>query len=157
LSVANHQSGRQWKLPVPLLVFGLLFLLGGGLAWYLSRPAAPPPGPVLTPEARAYVKYLKLSDTEMKGRKSYLNQRVIEITGKITNTGPRALRLVEINCVFYDYYGQVVLRQRVPIVGRRGGLKPGETKPFRLPFDELPESWNHAFPQLVIAQIIFED
>ncbi len=154
----EKSAGRRLNIPVPLIIFAVLLVIGLAAAWYLSRPAPPAPGPVLTPEARAYVKYLKLSDTEMKAHKSYLNQRVVEITGKITNTGPRALRLVEINCVFYDPYGQVVLRQRVPIVGRKGGgLKPGETKPFRLPFDELPESWNQGPPQLVIAQIIFED
>ncbi|MGC8794367.1 MAG: FxLYD domain-containing protein [Bryobacteraceae bacterium] len=158
MPAAEKPSGRSFPVPVPAIIFAVLVVIGLVAAWFLSRPAPPPPGPVLTQEARAYVKYLRLSDTEMKAHKSYLNQRVVEITGKITNTGPRALRLVEINCVFYDPYGQVVLRQRVPIVGRKGGgLKPGETKPFRLAFDELPESWNQGPPQLVIAQIIFED
>ena len=36
-----------------------------------------------------------------------------------------------------------------------GGLKPGETKSFRLPFDDLPASWNQAMPQLVIAGVKF--
>jgi len=158
VAAPDKPTRPELAIPVPLIIFGVLLVIGLAAAWYLNRPAPPSPGPVLTPEARAYVKYLQLSDTEMKAHKSYLNQRLVEITGKITNTGPRALRLVEINCVFYDAYGQVVLRQRVPIVGRRaGGLKPGETKPFRLPFDELPESWNQGPPQLVIAQIIFED
>ena len=44
------------------------------------------------------------------------------------------------------------LRQRVPIVNAQmGGLRPGETKQFRLPFDTVPESWNNVMPQLVIA------
>jgi hypothetical protein len=81
---------------------------------------------------------------------------VVEITGQIQNTGNRVLDLVEINCVFYDPYGQVVLRQRVPIVSQKaGGLAPGEMKPFRLPFDNLPDSWNNAMPQMVIARIDF--
>lgn len=153
----SREGKSSGGIPVPLIIVAALLALGGVLAWYLSRPAPPPAKPVLTPEARAYVKHLELSETEMKAHKSYLNQRVVEITGKITNTGPRSLRLVEIYCVFYDPYGQVVLRERLPIVGRRGGgLKPGETKSFRLPFDELPESWNQGPPQLVIAQIIFD-
>jgi hypothetical protein len=50
----------------------------------------------------------------------------------------------------------VVLRERVPIVSRKiGGLAPGEIKNFRLAFDNIPESWNQALPQLVIAQIVF--
>jgi len=65
--------------------------------------------------------------------------------------------VVEINCVFYDAYGQVVLRERVAVVGRRtGSLAPGGMKSFRLAFDNIPESWNQALPQLVIAQIVFD-
>jgi len=63
---------------------------------------------------------------------------------------------VELYCVFQDYRGQVNLRQRVAIVSpQMGGLKPGETKSFRLPFDNLPDSWNQTMPQLVIASVKF--
>jgi len=41
----------------------------------------------------------------------------------------------------------------VPIV--RTALKPGETRAFRLPFDDIPEGWNNQLPQLVIARIDF--
>jgi hypothetical protein len=58
--------------------------------------------------------------------------------------------------VFQDGYDQTTLRQRVPIVNpKMGGLKPGESKSFRLPFDNLPESWNQKMPQLVIASVKF--
>ena len=56
----------------------------------------------------------------------------------------------------YDSLGQVVKRARVTIVGgKNGGEAAGETKPFRLPFDDVPESWNQATPDLVIAAIEF--
>jgi hypothetical protein len=58
--------------------------------------------------------------------------------------------------VFFDPYGQLVLRERVPIVTEKmGGLATGATKSFRLAFDSIPESWNQALPQLVIARIVF--
>jgi len=92
----------------------------------------------------------------MKATESYLKQRIIEIEGKIGNAGDKPLDVVEIYCSFYDAYGQLVFRPRVPIVNpRMGGLKPGETKSFRLPFDEVPDSWNKQMPQLVIAGIKF--
>ena len=92
----------------------------------------------------------------MQAHESYLKQSIVEITGNITNAGDRVLELVEINCVFYDPYGQVVLRERVPIVTRKmGKFAPGETKPFRLAFDTVPESWNQQMPQMVIARIDF--
>jgi hypothetical protein len=146
---------------VPPFIFILigLILAGGAAFWYLEHQSRnySPPKAVLTPEGKAYVKYLQLSDVAMKATDAYVKQRLVEIVGKITNAGGRRLKSVDLNCVFYDYYGQVVLRERVSIVrSRMGGLNPGETKDFRLPFDTMPESWNQAMPQLVIAEVLFE-
>ncbi len=153
----TEKGGR--RVPVQLLIIVLL-AGAGALAWYLynrNAPAASAPPP-LTQEARAYVRggFLKLADVEMSAKESFAGSMLVEITGTITNAGARPVRLVEINCVFYDPVGQSIMRERVPIVGARmGGLKPGETKKFRLPFDTIPETWNQALPQLVIAQIVF--
>ena len=154
---STRQVKRQPQIGVPVYVAGTLAVLGLAVFLYMQYVAkrAPVDAP-LTPEAKAYVKNLQLSDVEIKANKSYLNQMVVEIDGKIANAGDRLLDTVEIYCVFYDSYGQLVLRSRVPIVSpRMGGLKPGETKSFRLPFDEIPESWNQAMPQLVIAGVKF--
>jgi Protein of unknown function (DUF3426) len=156
---AELREKKKGGIPPLAYVIGLVVILGGAGFWYLDRAAnQPPPGPPpLTPEARAYVHNLALSNVEMQAHTSYLNQQIVEITGNLGNTGDRKLALVEINCIFYDPYGKVILRQRVPIVSRKmGGLAPGETKPFRLPFDTIPADWNQATPQLVIAQIQFQ-
>ncbi len=138
-------------------VIAILILLGTGV-WaytqYLDRHNQT--DLPLTPEAKLYTRNLQLSDVELKAKENYFQQAVVEIDGKIANTGPRPLDTVEIYCVFRDPYGQLVLRRRLAIVsGRMGGLKPGETKSFRLPFDDLPQSWNQSMPQLVIAGVKF--
>jgi hypothetical protein len=144
------------KTRLPMIIVASVVVLGGGLFAYLERSSPASPDLPLTPEAKAYVQKLKLADVDMKASETYFKQVVVEISGKIGNAGDRDLSVVEIYCVFYDSYGQLVLRKRLPIVSARmGGLKPGETKSFRLPFDEIPESWNHAMPQLVIAGIKF--
>ena len=137
----------------------LTVALGAVIYFLMFRPGPEPTQITLTPEARGYVRNLKLSDVEMKASESYMKSTIVEITGKITNNGSRSLRLVEINCIFYDPYNQVVLRERVPIVRSKTstGLAPGETRSFRLPFDSLPQSWNQGMPQLVIARIEFEN
>jgi hypothetical protein len=138
------------------IVAAVAVIVAAGLFYYFHKAPGPAPQLPLTPDARAYVPSLKLSDVDMHASESYFNQVVVEISGKISNAGVRNLDEIEIYCVFYDAYGQLVLRKRVPIVSTRmGGLKPGETKSFRLPFDELPDSWNHMMPQLVIAGIKF--
>ena len=154
---STRELKKQPQFGVPLYVAAALAVLGLGVFLYTQYVAKHTPVDApLTPEAKAYVKNLQLSDVEIRANKSYLNQMVVEIDGKIANAGDRPLDAVEIYCVFYDSYGQLVLRSRVPIVKpATGGLKPGETKSFRLPFDEIPESWNQAMPQLVIAGIKF--
>lgn len=158
---ASKAAPVKPSIPPMAVVGGLVLVLGLAGFWYLdrsSRQPAPAPPP-LTEEARAYVhdQKLKLSEVDMKAQESYMKQSVVEITGKISNAGERVLKTVELNCVFYDPYGQLVLRERVPIVSVKiGTLGPGETRPFRLPFDNIPASWNQAMPQLVIAGITFQ-
>ena len=131
--------------------------MAGGAWWLLGRHAPGEPRPVLTAEARGYLKNLALSEVQMQANESYMQQAVVEIVGKIGNNGDRVVKLVEINCVFHDVYGLVVLRERVAIAGRKAGeLRPGATKNFRLAFDSIPESWNKQMPDMVIAQILFE-
>ncbi|MGI8743334.1 MAG: FxLYD domain-containing protein [Bryobacteraceae bacterium] len=114
-----------------------------------SRPSqkeAPP-----SAEGKAYASKLQLSEVTMHATESYSKQVVTEIEGKVTNTGDRTVDFADVACVFYDSIGQMVLREEVTIVKRE--LKPGETRSFRLPFDDIPASWNNQMPQLVIARI----
>lgn len=153
--MANDTREKKTSVLV-WIVIGFLALGGVGY-WYLERETPAAQAAPATPEAKAYVKNLKFSEVELKAAESYMKQAVVEIVGKITNAGDRAVRLVEVNCVFYDPYGQLVLRERVAIVRpKTGSLAPGETKSFRLPFDTIPPSWNQSMPQFVIARIDFE-
>jgi hypothetical protein len=160
------QAPKQAAIPPVAILIGLVLVAGLGGFYYLNeRSKQSPPGPPpLTGDAKAYLKYLQFvaadgqtpESPKMEAHESYLKQSVVEITGNIRNTGNRVVELIEINCVFYDPYGQLVLRERVPVVTRKmGKLAPGETKAFRLAFDNVPESWNQAMPTMVIARIDF--
>lgn len=135
-------------------IVALLLVAGAGVGWLVSRPR-PLSGslPPLTADAKSYTRNLQLSEVTMKATESYVNQMVTEVEGKITNTGTRNVKQAELYCVFYNTYGEVILREKVAIV--RSVLKPGEMRPFRLPFDDIPASWNNQMPQLVIARIEF--
>lgn len=136
-----------------LVTLAIALVMAGGALWYVNRPRPTAAPPALTPEGKAYVHNLHLSDVAMKATESYVKQTVTEIEGKVTNTGDRTVNRADVFCIFYDAYGQVILRERVQIV--LSALKPGETRAFRLPFDDIPEGWNNQMPQLVIARIEF--
>ncbi len=149
------KTDRKARLGMPLYIGAAIVVLGGAI-WVNMKPAKAPADMDLTPEAKEYVRNLQLSDVTMQANQSFANQVVVEIEGKIANSGDRPVDTVEIYCIFHDSYGQTVLRKRMAIVSTKmGGLKTGETKSFRLAFDELPDSWNHAMPSLVIAGIKF--
>lgn len=144
-----------------LLAVSAALVVLGGLAWYFSTrgPAKPPELPGLSAEAKAYTKYLGLADFEMKASDSFMQSTLVELLGKITNNGERRLKAVEIHCIFYDASQQyAVHRERVAIVRTKDGpLMPGQTRSFRLPFDAIPNTWNQATPQMVIAHIEFAE
>jgi hypothetical protein len=152
--VVSNPAREKSNLIIPLVIIGGLLPIIGGALWYIEREAAKPPEqPAITAEAKSYVKNLKLSQVQMKATANYTGAAVIELEGQITNNGDRTLTRVELNCIFYDVNGLVVLRERLPIV--KTETKPGETRNFRLPFEGVPGSWNRAMPQLVIARISF--
>jgi hypothetical protein len=144
--------------PITLVIALAAILILGVFGWLTFGPApAPPPPPKLSQEARDYLPNLGLSNVRMQAAESYVNARVVEILGDISNKGTRVIKLAEVTCVFRDYSGAEVARERATVVGgRTGSLAPGETKSFRLPFDTIPGTWNQALPALVIAQIQFE-
>ena len=92
----------------------------------------------------------------MQATENFMNQQVVEVEGKIANAGPKPLRSVDVFCLFRSVDGSEIRRERLSIVRTAGKpLKPGEVRSFRLPFDSIPDSWNQAMPQMVIAQIAF--
>jgi hypothetical protein len=146
------------KVPVVPMIVGLcLFLvLIAGLA-YLSHPtSSQTQSAAASPEAKAYVSHLRLSDVTMQASENFMKQRLVEVQGKISNEGQRALKSVYIYCLFSGIDGQEIYRERLPILEGTGApLQPNETRNFRLPFDTLPDGWNQAVPRMVIAQITF--
>jgi hypothetical protein len=138
---------------VAVVVLAIAGVLAAGLLWFVNRPKPVAATTPLSSDAKAYVRNLQLTEVTMKATESYVGQTVTEIEGKIANAGARTVQHADVYCVFYNSYGEVILRERVPLVVT--DLKPGQTRAFRLPFDDIPGGWNNQLPQLVIARIEF--
>jgi hypothetical protein len=144
--------------PASIVIALALILILGAFGWLtFGPPPPPPPPPVLTAEAKAYIGNLQFSNVHIQAAESMVNQRLVEILGDISNKGDRKVKLAEVTCIFRDYSGKELQRERVAIIGQTTGpLAPGGTKAFRLPFDDLADGWNQSYPTFVIAQIRFE-
>ncbi|MEO8100711.1 MAG: FxLYD domain-containing protein [Acidobacteriota bacterium] len=155
--MTEHVVAKRGISRLQIYLISAAVVLGAALFGYLEfgpRPVAQ--DLPLTADAKGYVKNLQLADVGMQAKLNYFSQKVLEIEGQIGNRGDRAISVVEVHCIFRDHSGKVLLRERVPIVNQKmGGLKPGEMKSFRLPFDVVPDGWNQQMPQLVIAGIDF--
>jgi hypothetical protein len=148
----------KFSVPVPMVIVAIAVVLIGGAVAYLTfvaKPAAPA-APVLTHEAKDYIQNFKFSDVGLQAAESYINSSVVEVLGKITNTGNRRVKLLEVWCVFRNVNEKPIYRELATIIGKTGPIGPGETKSFRLAFENPPAGWNQAMPDLVIAQIHFE-
>jgi hypothetical protein len=124
---------------------------------YLSRPAASTVPARASAEATAYLGNLQLSGVTMKAAENLMHQQVVYIDGKIANNGARPIERIDIFCIFSGVDGHEVHRERVPVVqaSTMAPFGPKQVRAFELPFDNLPDSWNQAMPQLMIAQIRF--
>jgi hypothetical protein len=121
-----------------------------------KKPAVPP----------AYAANLKFSDMKTSAAQNFVGATVSYIDGIITNTGDRAVIHAVAQITFKDELGQTAQREELPIrVLRTGGpydeavdlnlspLAPGQSKPFRLTFENISTQWNHAYPELQITQV----
>jgi hypothetical protein len=149
---------RKRQVPPVFVIVGALAIAVIALSsWFLAKPSSSsaPLGP--SPEAKAYLPNLKLSGVALKAAENLMRQQVVYIDGQITNNGPRAIREIDVYCIFTDPNGSEVYRERVPVVKATGNTPFGsnQVRSFELPFDNLPDTWNQGLPHLVIARINF--
>lgn len=149
---------KALKIPVvPSVV--LAALIAGLIFWlvYMGRPA--PPAPDMQPPSpaeKAYAPNIVFSGITMQAAENLMQQRVVEIRGRIANHGPRTVSSVSVDCFFTGIQGeQVYYERKIAFASQTHPLKPGESRPFRLAFDHLPDSWNQALPRFVVARIAF--
>ena len=157
----NPTTERQESSLRPILIgIVIVGVVVGVLALILrakqTRPAAPP----------AYAANLKFSDLKASAAQNFVGATVSYLDGTITNAGDKTVIHAVVQITFKDDMGQTAQREELPIhVLRPGGpydeavdlnlspLASGQSKPFRLTFENISAQWNHAYPDLQIMQV----
>ena len=158
---ANPTTERQASSLRPILVgIVIVGIVVGVLALILrseQKKAAAPP---------AYAASLKFSDLKTSAAQNFVGATVSYIDGAISNTGDKTVIHAVVQITFKDDMGQTAQREELPIrVLHTGGpydeavdlnlspLAPGQSKPFRLTFENISAQWNHAYPDLQVTQV----
>ena len=122
-----------------------------------EKKATPPP---------AYAAYLKFSDLKASGAQNFVGATVSYLDGTVTNSGDKTITHAVVQVTFKDDMGQTAQREELAMrVLRTGGpydeavdfsmspLEPGQSKPFRLTFENISAQWNHAYPDMQVTQV----
>ncbi|MFY9660145.1 MAG: DUF2393 family protein [Terriglobales bacterium] len=158
---ANSTPEPQASSLRPILIgIVIVAIVVGVLALILRanqpKPAAPP----------AYAANLKFTGLKTSAAQNFVGATVSYLDGTISNTGDKTVTHAVVQITFKDEMGQTAQREELPMrVLRTGGpydeavdlnlspLAPGQSKPFRLTFENISAQWNHAYPDLQITQV----
>jgi hypothetical protein len=146
----------------PIMIgLGIVAVVVGVLVLILRSEQKPPAEPP------AYAANLKFSDLKTSAAENFAGATVSYLDGTITNSGNQTVTHAVVEVTFKDDMGQVAQREPVAIhVLRTGGpydeavdlamspLEPGQSKPFRLTFEDISAQWNHAYPELKVTQVV---
>ncbi|MGA9474447.1 MAG: hypothetical protein WBV36_18410 [Terriglobales bacterium] len=118
-------------------------------------------------ESSPYAPNLKFSDLKASAAQNFAGATVSYLDGQITNTGGQTVIHAVVQVTFKDDMGQTAQKEELPIhVLRIGGpydeavdlnmspLQAGQTKPFRLTFEDISAQWNHAYPDMQVTQVV---
>jgi hypothetical protein len=136
--------------PLIAAVAVVLGIILGVAVWVVhTRAARSQRRAALTAEEKAYLQHIEITEAKVSAATNFLGDMVTYMDAKVTNTGARPVRQVDLRLEFSDMLNQVVLRETAhPITARMPPLKPGETRAIRVTFEKMPAEWNQAPPTI---------
>jgi len=125
-----------------------------GLAGCGSSPKqAPKSAP--TPEEIAYLQKIQIAPGSVEAAQNFLQHTVTTLHATVTNNGKKTVRSLEVNLTFSDIEGKPVQQTKAYAISENTPpLRPGETRPFHVSFDQVPTVWNQAPPQITPVRVV---
>lgn len=114
----------------------------------------------------SYASSLPISDVKMSESGNLAGTKVTYLDGHITNNGNRTVRGVSVQVLFRNVANEVAqnetwplkwIRTRDPYVDLEPAssepMKPGDSRDFRLIFDNVTQDWNQVYPEIRIVHV----
>ena len=106
-------------------------------------------------EEKGYLQNIQVTPGRVEAAQNFLKHTVTTVRGTVTNNGSKTVRYLEISLTFSDIEGKPIEQKTAaPISGSTPLLKPGETRPFELSFDQVPAMWNQAVPRMAPVRVV---
>ena len=139
------------RIPTLLAVLVIAFAAGLSGCGGGQQPSKVPP----TPEEKAYLQDIQFTTSRVEAARNFLCHTVTTLYSQVKNNGKKTVIYIEVSLTFSDIDGKPVeQKQAYPISGDTLPLKPGETRPFQVSFDQVPALWNQAPPQIAPVRVI---
>jgi hypothetical protein len=163
----NPGAPKEPRTLLPWVIAGAVVLVVLGVLLVTGRRAAPsnPGGAGLAPPD-PYAKHLTLSNIKMSESGTLSGAKQIYIDGSVANNGNKTLTGITVQVAFHDVTGQIGQKNTMPMVLIRtrepsvdtvpisaAPIAPGQTKEFRLIFDQVTDSWNQQYPDIRVIGI----
>jgi hypothetical protein len=137
-----------------IVVIGVVYLAGR----YAPVTATPAEQalPMGAPE-QAYAPQIQFVDMKVARATNFLNQEATFVFGTTSNSGPRAIRQIEVTLEFHDVFQQVVLRDKQRLFSPTAApLAANQTRDFQLTYDAMPAQWDQAPPSVKVTGLALE-
>jgi hypothetical protein len=145
---------------------GLVVLVVAGLVVLATRKPSSPGGAGGLRAADPYAGSLEISGIQMSESASLSAVKVTYIDGTIRNTGARTVSGATLQVVFgndeqmppqIETVPLTLIRTHEPYVDTEPvsayPIKPGQTREFRLIFENIQENWNQQLPQIRVVRV----
>lgn len=163
----DPSATREPRSPVPWIIAGAIVLVVLGAVVFLGRRSQPanPGGAGLAPPD-PYAASLPVTHLQMSQASSVAGSQSTYVDGQIANQGSKTVTAITVQVAFHGFTNPIaqkdtlplsLIRTRQPYVDTQpvsaAPLAPGQTREFRLIFENIPQDWNQNYPEIRIISV----
>ena len=155
------RSPLPWivALAVVLAVIGILLVVS-----HRQQPTNPGGAGLAPPDP--YAASLPISHVQMSQAGSVAGTQSTYIDGQIANKGQKTITAITVQVAFHGFENPIAKKETMPLTLIRtrqpyvdtqpvsvAPIRPGETRDFRLIFDNTPQDWNQNYPEIRVIAV----
>jgi hypothetical protein len=169
--LSPDKNTREPRSLAPWIIAGIVVLLVLGVFLVRGHHTSPtnPGGTAALAPPDPYAPNLVFSNLQMSEASSVAGAKSTYLDGLIANHGSRTVSAITVQVAFHDFTGQFARNETMPLFLIRthqpyidtepvsaAPIGSGETREFRLIFDNVPDSWNQNYPDIRVTEVKFK-